>query len=69
MNDPLIPATLLIPSARPRWLLGKASVSMAAELAMMNAAPIPWTIRMTMSHSAPDWPVIQSMVSSSDEMV
>ncbi len=30
-NDPLIPATLLMPRASPRWFSGKASVKMAAE--------------------------------------
>ncbi len=69
MNIPLIPTTLLIPSARPRWFAGKASVRMATELATRNAAPIPCTIRKPISQSAPARPCIQSIVSSSDESV
>ena len=52
MNDPLMPATWLIPSAMPRWFSGKASVRMAAELANSKAAPTPWKIRMTISQMA-----------------
>ncbi len=47
MNDPLMPATWLIPSAMPRWSCGKASVRMAAEFAMSMAAPTPWNTRIT----------------------
>ena len=47
MNDPLIAATLLIPSASPRWFAGKASVRMAAELATRKAAPTPCMTRNT----------------------
>ncbi len=46
MKDPAIPATVLTPSASPRWLGGKASVRMALELAMSIAPPTPWKIRM-----------------------
>ena len=45
MNTPLMPAMLLMPSARPRWLVGKASVRIAAELPIRQAAPMPWTTR------------------------
>ena len=69
MNTPLIPTTLLMPSASPRWLAGNASVRIATELAISNAAPIPWTIRNTISQSAPAAPVIQSIVSSSEASV
>jgi hypothetical protein len=45
MKEPLMPATLLIPSAIPRWFEGNASVRIAAEFATRKAAPTPWTIR------------------------
>ena len=38
---PLTPTMLLIPSAMPRWLAGKASVRIAAELASRQAAADP----------------------------
>ena len=44
-NMPLTPTMLLIPSAIPRLLAGKASVMIAAELASRQAAPTPCTIR------------------------
>ena len=69
MNMPLMPTTLLIPSARPRWFSGKASVRMATELATRKAAPTPCTIRKEMSQSAPARPWSQSIVSSSDATV
>ena len=69
MNTPLMPTTLLIPSASPRWCAGNASVRIATELAIRNAAPIPWTIRHPISQSAPAGPLIQSIVSSSEESV
>ncbi len=47
MNEPLKAAAWLTPRARPRWSSGKASVRMAAELAMSMAAPTPWKMRMT----------------------
>ena len=46
-NIPLTPTMLLMPSAMPRWLAGKASVMMAAALASRQAPPMPWTIRNT----------------------
>ena len=66
---PLMPTTLLIPSARPRWFAGKASVRIATEFATRKAAPIPCTIRKEISQSAPARPCIQSIVSSSDASV
>ena len=44
-NMPLTPTMLLMPSARPRWLEGKASVMIAAALASRQAPPMPCTIR------------------------
>ena len=69
MNWPLIPTTLLIPSASPRWLDGNASVRIAAEFPIRNAAPMPCTIRKKISQSAPARPCIQSIVSRSDASV
>ena len=60
---PAMLATLLSPSAMPRWLVGNASVRMAPELAEMFAPPMPWTIRNTMSHMAPAAPLSQSTLS------
>ena len=59
MNEPAIAATMLIPSARPRWSAGNASVRIADEFANRQAAPIPWTIRITISHSAAEVPSSQ----------
>lgn len=53
---PATQAMLLIPMAMPRWWAGKASVTMAVELAISSAPPIPWTTRMTMSSTAPAAP-------------
>ena len=52
MKVPLKAAAWLTPRAMPRWLAGKASVRMAAELAISMAAPTPWKIRMTISQIA-----------------
>ena len=52
---PASAATWLMPSAKPRWLEGNASVRIAVELANSIAPPTPWTMRKTISHSAP-WP-------------
>ncbi len=57
MNDPEMPATMLMPSAMPRSSTGKASVRMAVELAMSSAPPMPCTMRNPMSQSAPALPV------------
>ena len=48
----LMAATPLIPRARPRSLAGKASVTIALELAKRKAPPTPWNNRMMISHSA-----------------
>ena len=69
MNWPLIPTTLFRPSASPRWLAGNASVRIAAEFAIRNAAPTPCTSRKPISQSAPARPCIQSIVSRSDATV
>ena len=53
MNEPAIAATELMPSAMPRWWAGKASVMIAAELAISIAPPTPCTTRQTISQSAP----------------
>ena len=41
MNIPEMPATMLMPSAKPRCSTGKASVMIAAELAISMDAPTP----------------------------
>ena len=41
MNEPAIAATMLTPSAVPRWLAGNASVRIAVELAKSIAPPTP----------------------------
>lgn len=69
MNMPLTPTMLLIPSAMPRSLDGNASVMIGAAFASRHAPPIPCTIRNTIRYAAPDVPVIQSIVSSSDATV
>jgi hypothetical protein len=69
MKVPLVAATELIPSAMPRWLAGKASVRMAAELANTIAPPTPWKTRSTMSQVAPSVPDIQVIVSNSEKNV
>ena len=66
---PLTPTMLLIPSAMPRWLAGKASVRIAAELASRQAPPIPWTMRKPIRKRAPSVPVIQSIASISEATV
>jgi len=69
MNDPAIAAIMLVPRARPRWLGGKASVKIAVELAMMNAAPTPWKIRMTIMKMAASGPCIQVIDSMIEKKV
>ena len=69
MKLPLMAAAWLIPSANPRRSGGKASVRMAAELAMSIAAPTPWKMRMTMSQMPAAVPVIQVMLSRSEKKV
>ena len=53
-------ATMFIPSANPSWSEGKASVMMAAELAIRSAPPIAWNIRSSTSSRAPLEPVLQT---------
>ena len=69
MKVPLMAAAWLMPRAKPRRSGGKASVRMAAELAINMAAPTPWKMRMTMSQMPPAVPVIQVMLSSSEKKV
>ncbi len=69
MNWPLNPATWLIPSARPRWSWGKASVRMAAEFAISIEPPMAWRKRQPISQSAPLLPRNGSMESSTDATV
>ncbi len=52
-NDPATAATMLTPSAMPRWLDGKASVRIADDDAISIAPPTPCTTRQPISHSAP----------------
>ncbi len=66
---PLTPTMLLMPRAIPRWLEGKASVMIAAELASRQAAPTPCTIRNTIRNIAPARPVSQSTVRISEAAV
>ena len=53
MNWPAMAATWLVPSAKPRWSAGKASVRIAAELAVSMDPPMAWGTRQPSSHSAP----------------
>ncbi len=55
MNIPPSPATWLMPRAKPRCSLGKASVRIAAELAVSIEPPTACTTRQPISHIAP-WP-------------
>jgi len=57
--EPAMPAMLLMPSARPRWSDGKASVRIAAELAISIDAPSAWKMRITINQIAAAWPCIQ----------
>ena len=59
IEEPATAATPLMPSARPRWLAGKASVMIALELANSIAPPTPCRARMMISHIAPALPFIQ----------
>ena len=62
-------ATPLIPSARPRWCGGKASVRIALELANSIAPPMPWTTRMAIIQTAAAPPVIHVTDSSTEPSV
>ncbi len=69
MKVPLKAAAWLIPRAMPRWWGGKASVRMAAELAISMAAPTPWPMRMVMSQMPAAWPDIHVTVSNREKRV
>ena len=69
MNEPASAATLLIPSASPRWPCGNASVRIALELAKISAPPSPWPSRIRISHSAPSVPCIQLTDSRTENSV
>ena len=69
MNEPAMAATLLMPSPSPRWSAGKASVTMAEELAKSMAPPTPCPTRMAMSHSAAAGPVSQVIESRTENRV
>ena len=56
MNCPEIPAIWLMPRAMPRLLAGKASVRIAAELAISIEPPTAWISRPPISQSAPPLP-------------
>ena len=66
MNEPAMAATMLTPSAVPRWLAANASVRIAVELANSMAPPTPWTNRQPMIQSAPPAPSSGSMASSTE---
>ena len=69
MNVPLKAAAWFTPRAMPRWPSGKASVRIAAELAMSMAAPTPWKMRITIRHMPAAGPVIQVTLSASEKKV
>ncbi len=69
MNEPLKAAAWFTPSARPRWSSGKASVRMAAELAMSMAAPTPWKMRITIRYMPAAGPVSHVTLRASEKNV
>jgi hypothetical protein len=68
-NEPAMAATPFMPSARPRWLAGKASVRIADEFAIRKAPPTPCTIRQPISHNAAASPSNQVTASMIDDTV
>ena len=56
-NDPAMAAIELMPSARPRWWVGNASVRIAVEFASSSAPPMPCRTRMEISQIAPASPL------------
>ena len=54
---------------RPRSWLGNASVRMAEELPITSAPPTPWPMRMAISHSAADDPLIHVTESRIEQTV
>ena len=69
MNVPLMAAAWLMPRAKPRRSGGKASVRMAAEFAMSNAAPTPWKMRITISQTPAAVPLIHVMLNRREKKV
>ena len=69
MNEPAIAAIWLMPTAMPRSFSGKASVRIAVEFAIKNAAPTPWKRRMTTSQMPAAVPCIQVIESISEKKV
>jgi hypothetical protein len=69
MNCPEMPEIWLMPRAIPRCRAGKASVRMAAALAISIAPPKACTIRHRISQSAPDEPSSGSSDSAIDARV
>jgi len=68
-NWPAMPAIWLMPSAMPRWRAGKASVRMAAALAISMAPPTACTSRQAISQMAPGGPVYGSSESAIEASV
>ena len=66
MNEPAMAATWFSPRARPRWLVGNASVSSALELAISMAPPTPCRMRPAMIHQAAAEPCSQVSASSTE---
>ena len=69
MNCPDSAEIWLMPSAMPRWWAGKASVRIAAELAISIEPPSAWTIRQPISHIAPATPYAGSKESATEARV
>ena len=69
MKMPLKAAAWLTPRAMPRWFSGKASVRMAAELAISMAAPTPWKMRMMIRYIPAASPVSQQTLRASEKKV
>ena len=59
----------LTPNAMPRCASGKASVRMAAELAINMDPPMAWTSRKPISHRAPASPLAGSSDRAMDAAV
>ncbi len=69
MNWPAIAATWLMPSAKPRWSEGNASVRIAAELAVSMDPPMACSSRQPISQMAPRAPRYGSNDSSTEATV
>ena len=68
-NCPAMAAIWLVPRARPRWSAGKASVRIAAELAVSIDPPSACSTRQPISHIAPPVPLSGSKESRIDAKV